>query len=115
MIHDEKKNNNKGNHQIAYFTNLVLIFFFQEKKLIWEVISISTMFFRNLHDHSKTDNIQPTLYNGHLELVPAFFYSLYLTLYKTDTTEKGTSKVGPCLSSLHYLNLYKTDTWKANI
>ena len=25
------------------------------------------------------------LYNGHLELVPAFVYSLYLTLYKTDT------------------------------
>ena len=23
--------------------------------------------------------------NGHLELVPAFLYSLYLTLYKTDT------------------------------
>ena len=26
--------------------------------------------------------------NGHLELVPAFLYSLYLTLYKTDTYVK---------------------------
>ena len=26
-----------------------------------------------------------SLQNGHLELVPAFLYSLYLTLYKTDT------------------------------
>ena len=25
------------------------------------------------------------LWNGHLEFVPAFLYSLYLTLYKTDT------------------------------
>ena len=38
--------------------------------------------------------------NGHLELVPAFLYSLYLTLYKTDTSVKWTPRVGPCLSLL---------------
>ena len=34
------------------------------------------------------------LQNGHLELVPAFLYSLYLTLYKTDTSLRRTLKVG---------------------
>ena len=38
--------------------------------------------------------------NGHLELVPAFVYSLYLTLYKTDISVKRTPRVGPCLSLL---------------
>ena len=32
------------------------------------------------------------------ELVPAFLYSLHLPLYKTDTSVKRTSRLGPCLS-----------------
>ena len=33
--------------------------------------------------------------NGHLELVPAFLYSLYLTLYKTDTSLRRTLSASP--------------------
>ena len=40
------------------------------------------------------------LLNGHPELVLAFLYSLYLTLYKTDTSVKRTPRVGPWLSLL---------------
>ena len=40
------------------------------------------------------------LLNGHLELIPAFLYSLYLTLYKTDISVKRTPRVDPCLSLL---------------
>ena len=35
------------------------------------------------------------LKNGHLELVPAFLYSLYLTLYKTDISLRRTHTAGP--------------------
>ena len=35
------------------------------------------------------------LQNGYLELVPAFLYSSYLTLYKTDTSVINTPRVGP--------------------
>ena len=35
------------------------------------------------------------LYNGHLELVPAFLYSFYLTLYKTDNCQRRTLSTGP--------------------
>ena len=38
--------------------------------------------------------------NGHLELVPAFLYSLYLTVYRTEASVKRTPRVGPCLSFL---------------
>ena len=34
------------------------------------------------------------------ELVPAFLYSLYLTVYKMDTSVKWTHRVGPCYSLL---------------
>ena len=44
----------------------------------------------NGHLH-KTDPSE----NGHLELVPAFLYSLYLTLYKTDTSLRRTLSAGP--------------------
>ena len=40
------------------------------------------------------------LLNGHLELVPAFLYSLYFTLYKTDTSVQRTCRAGPSLSLL---------------
>ena len=33
--------------------------------------------------------------NGHLELVPAFLCSLYLTLYKTDISLRRTAGAGP--------------------
>ena len=33
--------------------------------------------------------------NGHLELVPAFLYSFYLTLYKTDISLRRTISAGP--------------------
>ena len=33
--------------------------------------------------------------NGHLELVPAFLYSFYLTLYKKDTSLRRTLSAGP--------------------
>ena len=33
--------------------------------------------------------------NGHLELVPAFLYSFYLTLYKTDISLRRTLSAGP--------------------
>ena len=33
--------------------------------------------------------------NGHLDLVPAFLYSLYLTLYKTDISLRRTLTAGP--------------------
>ena len=33
--------------------------------------------------------------NRHLELVPAFAYSLYLTLYKTDISLRRTLSAGP--------------------
>ena len=58
------------------------------------------------------DSIRRTpLLNGHLELLPAFLYSLCLTLYKTHTSKKRTPRVGPCrfLYSL-YLTVYKTHT-----
>ena len=35
------------------------------------------------------------LQNGHLELVPAFLTSLYLTHYKTDTSLRRTLSAGP--------------------
>ena len=35
------------------------------------------------------------LYNGQLELVPAFLYSLYLTLYKTNISLRRTASAGP--------------------
>ena len=35
------------------------------------------------------------LYNGHLELVPALAYSLYLTLYKMDISLRQTLSAGP--------------------
>ena len=38
--------------------------------------------------------------DGHPELVPGFLYSLYLTLYKTDTSVKRMPRVGPCFSLL---------------
>ena len=39
------------------------------------------------------------LQKGHLELVPAFLYSLYLTLYKTDTSVKKTPRGGPSMDN----------------
>ena len=36
-----------------------------------------------------------TSVKGHLELVPAFLYSLYLTLYKMDTSLRRTLSTGP--------------------
>ena len=50
-------------------------------------------------------------FNGHLKLVPAFLYSLYLTLYKTDTSIRRTPRVGPAfLYSLYFIvTLYKTE------
>ena len=36
----------------------------------------------------------------HPELVPAFLFSFYFTLYKTETSVKWTPRVGPCLISL---------------
>ena len=51
---------------------------------------------QNLHrgtvDSLLTDTAirQTPLQNGHLELVPAFLYSLYLTLYKTDSSLRRT-------------------------
>ena len=38
---------------------------------------------------------QAPLKNGHLELVPAFLYSRYLTLYKTDFSLSQTHSTGP--------------------
>ena len=35
------------------------------------------------------------LYDGHLELVPAFLYSLYLAPYKTDNSLRRTLTAGP--------------------
>ena len=43
---------------------------------------------------------QTLWFNGRLELVPAFPNSLYLNLYKTDTSVKQTLRVGSCLSLL---------------
>ena len=39
--------------------------------------------------------IQSTLLNGHLELVPAFLYSPYLTLHKMDTSLRWTLSASP--------------------
>ena len=47
--------------------------------------------------------------NGHLELVPAFLYSLYLTLYKTENVE-----LNPAFLYSLYLTLYKRDTCKTD-
>ena len=49
------------------------------------------------------------VWNGYLELVPAFLYSLYLTFYKAHTSVKRTPRVGTCLHDSLYLTLYKTD------
>ena len=65
--------------------------FVRTKKWIW------------LHVASKTfsgkipgGNIRQTpLYNGHLELVPAFLHSFCLTLYKMDTSLRWTLSAGP--------------------
>ena len=45
--------------------------------------------------------------NGHLELVPAFLYFFYLTLYKTDTSLRRTLSVGPKGVRLGESRLYK--------
>ena len=47
-------------------------------------------------------------------MVPAFLYSLYLTLYKMDTSGKRTPRVGPCLSLLPIFDstrLYEKGGW----
>ena len=45
----------------------------------------------NRHLYKMDTSIRRTpLYNGHLELVPAFLYSLYLALYKTDISLRRT-------------------------
>ena len=35
------------------------------------------------------------LQNGHLELVPAFLSSLYLTFYKMNISQRRTARAGP--------------------
>ena len=42
-----------------------------------------------------TSTRRTPLQNGHLLLVPAFLYSLYLTLCKTDTSLRWTLSAGP--------------------
>ena len=44
--------------------------------------------------------------NGHLELVPAFLYSLYLTLYKMDNFLRRTLSAGPKGVCLRESGLY---------
>ena len=53
-------------------------------------------FFVNTVDSLLTDTSirRDTSVNGHLELVPAFSYSLYLTLYKTDISLRRTLSSG---------------------
>ena len=55
----------------------------------------------------KTD----TSVNGHLELVPAFLYSLYLTLHKTDTSLRRTLSAGPKEIMDSRRQLSKGETW----
>ena len=50
---------------------------------------------------------QTLRFNGHLELVPDFPNSLYLNLYKTDTSVKQTLRVGSCLSLLSLFDSLK--------
>ena len=61
--------------------------------LFFEVSVVNQKYSRlSLNGHLyKTD----TSLNGHLELVPAFLYSLYLTLYKTDISLRRTLTAGP--------------------
>ena len=56
---------------------------------------------------------QTIRFNGRLELVPAFRNSLYLNLYKTDTSVKRTPRVGSCLSLLPLFDSLKDGhhTW----
>ena len=60
-------------------------------------VGVASPVYRVTVDSLLTDtSIRRTpLYNGHLELVPAFLYSLYLTLYKTDTSLRRTLSAGP--------------------
>lgn len=54
------------------------------------------------------------LYNGHLELVPAFLYSLYLTFYKTNISLRRTASAGPRRVRLGENWLY-LDDFAANV
>ena len=52
------------------------------------------------------------LWNGHLKLVPAFLYSFYLTLYKTDTSLRRTLSAVPKDVRLRESWLYIYSPWK---
>ena len=50
--------------------------------------------------------------NGHLELVPAFLYSLYSTLHETDTSLGQTLSTGPKGVRLRKSWLYSFNGWE---